>query len=217
VATQPQVRTPMDPAGQSHEQLESVLGATPHEFESRILRSRLYRRNEAAPLITAGSPRCSLKHRCPGFCPQGCFRGSPDGIGDLPGHLLEHGVRHVQVPRPHACGGARLPPLGRHHPRYRGFSCDRNRRRGALDGSAAHRPSTCALPTRSMPASPRRVGRSRGLPSDVALGPRRPALSPISSRTRLRPAGRRSARSDHRDPWPPTHRREGLRTSPSSS
>ncbi len=33
-----QVRTLTDPAGQPHEQLESVLGATPHEFESRILR-----------------------------------------------------------------------------------------------------------------------------------------------------------------------------------
>ena len=33
-------------AGPPDEHLESVLGATPHEFESRILRSRLNRRNE---------------------------------------------------------------------------------------------------------------------------------------------------------------------------
>ena len=31
----------MDPAGPPGEHLESVLGATPHEFESRILRSPL--------------------------------------------------------------------------------------------------------------------------------------------------------------------------------
>jgi hypothetical protein len=34
-----QVRTPTNPAGPPHEDLESVLGATPHEFESRILRT----------------------------------------------------------------------------------------------------------------------------------------------------------------------------------
>jgi hypothetical protein len=45
-AAAPQVRTPTNPAGQPHEHLESVLGATPHEFESRILRSRLNRRDE---------------------------------------------------------------------------------------------------------------------------------------------------------------------------
>lgn len=32
-------------------------------------------------------------------------------------------------------------------------------------------------------------------------------LSPIASRTQLRQAGLRSARSDHRSPWPPSHRR----------
>ncbi|GAA2838765.1 hypothetical protein GCM10010505_72330 [Kitasatospora aburaviensis] len=34
----PQVRTPTTVPGQPDEHLESVLGATPHEFESRILR-----------------------------------------------------------------------------------------------------------------------------------------------------------------------------------
>jgi hypothetical protein len=34
----PQLRTPPTPAGPPYEHLESVLGATPHEFESRILR-----------------------------------------------------------------------------------------------------------------------------------------------------------------------------------
>ena len=44
------------------------------------------------------------------FVHSGCFRGSPDGVDDLPGDVLEHGVGHMEVPRPHACGGARLPP-----------------------------------------------------------------------------------------------------------
>jgi hypothetical protein len=39
-----QVRTVANPAGQPDEHLESVLGTTPHEFESRILR-----RSEAPP------------------------------------------------------------------------------------------------------------------------------------------------------------------------
>ena len=34
-----QVRTGANPSGQGSGELESVLGATPHEFESRILRS----------------------------------------------------------------------------------------------------------------------------------------------------------------------------------
>ncbi|MEY9955302.1 hypothetical protein ABH932_001034 [Streptacidiphilus sp. MAP5-52] len=37
------------------------------------------------------------------------FGGAPDGTGDLPGHLLEHGVRHVEIPRPHPRRGSRLP------------------------------------------------------------------------------------------------------------
>ncbi|GHB24530.1 recombination directionality factor [Streptomyces chryseus] len=41
-----QARTDTAPSGRPYEHLESVLGATPHEFESRILRSRLTRRNE---------------------------------------------------------------------------------------------------------------------------------------------------------------------------
>jgi hypothetical protein len=36
--TKPQVRTVWDAAGPPGAELESVLGATPHEFESRILR-----------------------------------------------------------------------------------------------------------------------------------------------------------------------------------
>ena len=39
--------------------LESVLGATPHEFESRILRSRLNRRNEEPDRsLRSGSSAC---------------------------------------------------------------------------------------------------------------------------------------------------------------
>lgn len=31
------------------------------------------------------------------------------GLGQLPGHLLERRVRHVQAPGPHPFGGSRLP------------------------------------------------------------------------------------------------------------
>ena len=52
------VRTPTTTAEPPDEHLESVLGATPHEFESRILRSRLNRRNEdPGPLSGRGLRR----------------------------------------------------------------------------------------------------------------------------------------------------------------
>ena len=54
----PQVRTPANPLGPPGEQLESVLGATPHEFESRILR-----RSEGPHRLDGAGPLRSQSHR----------------------------------------------------------------------------------------------------------------------------------------------------------
>jgi hypothetical protein len=90
-------------------QLESVLGATPHEFESRILRQCLTGHDVEGPRRKVGPFVVVLRSRCPGFCPQRVFSGVPDGFGDLPGDVLQHRVGRVEVPHPHAVGGSRFP------------------------------------------------------------------------------------------------------------
>ena len=50
-------------------QLESVLGATPHEFESRILRQCLTGHDVEGPHRKVGPFDVVLRPRCPGFCP----------------------------------------------------------------------------------------------------------------------------------------------------
>jgi hypothetical protein len=58
-STQQQVGTLTAAAEPPDEHLESVLGATPHEFESRILRSRLNRRNEEPGRNCGPALRCA--------------------------------------------------------------------------------------------------------------------------------------------------------------
>ncbi|WP_341846201.1 HAD-IA family hydrolase [Streptomyces caeruleatus] len=66
-----------------------------------------------------------------------------------------------------------------------------------------------------MPASTRRVGLRAARPPVPHSARRRPALSPLSSRTRLRPAGRRSVRlSAKPDPEAFRHCAVGLRAAP---
>jgi hypothetical protein len=54
--TPPQFRTPTPPSCPPYEHLESVLGATPHEFESRILRQRPAGRTKG-PTVRGGALR----------------------------------------------------------------------------------------------------------------------------------------------------------------
>jgi hypothetical protein len=68
-----QVRTLLNPAGPHRDPLESVLGATPHEFESRILRQCLTghdiegpHRSRGGPSMFGVTPSLRLPVRCRG-------------------------------------------------------------------------------------------------------------------------------------------------------
>jgi hypothetical protein len=93
-----QVRTLTGDPELSGEQLESVLGATPHDFESRILRHCSHRaalRRFAALVVLS-------------LCPQGVPRGvprPPERIGELRGDILERGLQYMAVPRSNTRAG----------------------------------------------------------------------------------------------------------------
>jgi hypothetical protein len=85
------------------------LGATPHEFESRILRQCLTgddvegpHRSRWGPSSLSVSVSVSVR-----------FREFPQSVADLLRDLAEHGARHVHVPGPHPGRSSRLPTRDR--------------------------------------------------------------------------------------------------------
>ena len=65
LSTPPQVRTPTTPAGPLYGHVESVWGATPHEFASRILRQCLTGHDVEGPRCSRWGPST-----CPGLGPR---------------------------------------------------------------------------------------------------------------------------------------------------
>ncbi|TWG04522.1 hypothetical protein FHX80_112975 [Streptomyces brevispora] len=117
--TAPQVRTGAARTGQPDEHLESVLGATPHEFESRILRHCSHRARLEGPHRSRWGPSTLSVSVSVSV---GFFLGAgwhPERVPDLLSDLAEYGSRHMHVPGAHPRRSPRLPTHDRvdHHVR----------------------------------------------------------------------------------------------------
>lgn len=90
--------------------MESVLGATPHEFESRILRHCSHRAiRRRAPPLAVGPFDGSQSSLC-WFLSTGCVSGVPQLATAVSRATSSSMASDTQVPRPHARGRSRFPP-----------------------------------------------------------------------------------------------------------
>ncbi len=112
----PQARTPLSPTEPADEDLESVLGATPHEFESRILRQCLTGHYVEGPYRPRWGPSSRPSQLAteapperPSPPPPSRSGPAPERIPDLIGDLLQERARHVHVPSAHPGRATRLP------------------------------------------------------------------------------------------------------------